>query len=51
MALNVLHLKKEKIWPAYVSNYRQVMLLMISKGEKWHYLAVKNFLALLTGIT
>ena len=48
MALNVLHPKKEKIWPAYND---LLMLLMISKGEKWHYFAVKNFSALLTGIT
>ena len=42
-------LKKEKIYPAYVSKYnsyreKQVFLLMISNGEKqWHYLSVKNY--------
>ena len=29
----------------------QVILLMITDGEKWHYLAVKCLSALLTGIT
>ena len=29
----------------------QVILLMITDGEKWHYLAVKNRSALLGGIT
>ena len=30
---------------------KQVILLMITDGEKWHYLAVKNRFALLGGIT
>ena len=38
IALNVLHVNKEKIYPVYVSKYnsnheRQVILLMISNGE------------------
>ena len=39
-------LKKNKIYPAYVSKdnsdcEKQVFLLMISNGEKFHYLAEK----------
>ena len=55
--LNVLHAKKEKIYPAYVSKHnsnreKQVILLIISMGEKlWHYLAVKKLSVLLRGIT
>ena len=30
---------------------KQVILLMISNGEKWHYLTVKNLSGLLRGIT
>ena len=49
-------LKNEKIYPAYVSKHdflcqKQVILLMISNGERWHYLAVKELSALLRGIT
>ena len=52
--VNVLHVKKEKIHPAYVSKYNsnreKYILLMIPKAEgrktksegQWHYLAVKN---------
>ena len=29
----------------------KVILLMITDGKKWHYLAVKNLSALLEGIT
>ena len=48
IALNVLYARKEKINPAYVSKYnsnceKEVILLMISNREKWHYLAVKNY--------
>ena len=41
------------MYPAYVSkrNSKQVSLLMIPNGEKWHYLAVKKLSALLRGIT
>ena len=40
-------LKKEKIYPAYVSKHNsnrenQVILLMIRNEEKLHYLAVKK---------
>ena len=60
-----MYAKKEKIYPAYVSKHnsnreKQVILLMISNGEKtetkskgqlWHYLAVKKLSALLREIT
>ena len=41
---------------AYMSKYNltrenQVILLMITHGEKWHYLAVKSLSALFGGIT
>ena len=44
-------LKKTK-YPPYISKHnsnreKQVTLLMISNGEKWHYLAVKKLSALL----
>ena len=58
IALNVLYVKKEKIYPAYVWKHnsdceKQVILLMIPNGEGqwWHYLAVKTLSALLRGIT
>ena len=46
----------EKIIHAYKLEYsltreNQVILLMITDGEKWHYLAVKSLSALFTGIT
>ena len=55
IALNVLYAEKEKIYPAFVSKHnsnceKKVILLMISRGEKWHYLAVKKPTALLRGI-
>ena len=39
-------LKKKKIYPAYVSKHnsnheKQVILLMIANGEKWHVLQQK----------
>ena len=51
-----MYAKKEKIHPVYVSKHnpnceKQVILLMISNGEGWHYLAVKKLSALLRGIT
>ena len=51
ISLNVLYAKKE-IYPAYLSRYnsnreKQIILLMISNGEGWHYLAVKKLSALL----
>ena len=41
---------------AYKENYNlnnenQVILLMITDGKKWHYLAVKSLSALFRGIT
>ena len=46
----------EKIRHAYKSKHNkkrknQVILLMITDGEKWHYLAVESLSALLRGIT
>ena len=34
----------------YFKRENQVILLMITYGKKWHYLAVKGLLALLRGI-
>ena len=51
IAFNVLYApyNSEKIRPAYVSKYNsnrenQIMLLKITDGKKWHYLAVNNIL-------
>ena len=46
----------KKIQVAYKSKHnltfeQQVVLLMISTGENWHYLVVKNLSGLLRGIT
>ena len=46
----------EEIRQAYKSKYNlkrenQVILVMITDGEKWHYLAVKKLSALFRGIT
>ena len=46
----------KKIIHAYKSKYNltrenQVILLMITDGEKWHYLAVKRLSALFRGTT
>ena len=46
----------KKIHIAYKSGYnltreKQLILLMISNGENWHYLVVKNLAGLLKGIT
>ena len=58
IALNILYVrhKTRKTCLAYKSKYNltrenQVILLMITDGEKWHYLAVKRLSALLNGIT
>ena len=58
IALNILYVphKTTKISLAYKSKHnltreKQVILLMITDGEKWHYLAVKRLSALLNGIT
>ena len=58
VALNILfvpHNTKE-IQLAYRSKYnltynKQIILLMIADGEKWHYLVVNNLSRLLRGIT
>ena len=44
------------IYPACISkhdlNYeKEIIILLISVGEVWHYLAVKKLSALLSGIT
>ena len=58
VALNILyvHFNTKKIEITYKSKYNlvrdnQVILLMISNGENWHYLAVKSLPRLLRGIT
>ena len=58
IALNFLYVphNTEKIRHAYKSKYNltreiQVILLMITDGEKWHYLAVKSLSALFREIT
>ena len=58
IALNILYIphNTKKIQLAYRSKNnltcnKQVTLLMITDGEKWHYLAVKNLPGLLKGIT
>ena len=58
IALNILYVphNTKKIQVAYKSRHnltreKQVILLMISNGENWHYLVVKNFPGLLKGIT
>ena len=58
IALNILYVphNTEKIRHAYKSKNNltrenQVILLMITDGEKWHYLAVKSLCALFRRIT
>ena len=58
VALNILYVRHntEKIRHAYKSKYNlnrenQVILLMITDGKKWYYLAVKSLPALYRGIT
>ena len=58
IALNVLYVPEgeKTIRHAYKSKYNltrenQVILLIISDGEKWHYLTVRSLSALLRGIT
>ena len=58
IALNILYVphNAKKIHVAYKSKHnltreKQIILLMISNGEKWHYLTVKNLSGLLRGIT
>ena len=58
VALNILYVpfNSKKIEIAYKSKYNlirdnQIILLMISNCENWHYLAVKSLSRLLRGIT
>ena len=58
IALNILYepYNTKKINIAYISKNnltqeRQIILLMISDGQKWHYLVVKSLSGLLRGIT
>ena len=58
VVLNILYVphNTRKIHVAYKSKHNltrenQIILLMITDGEKWHYLTVKNLSRLLRGIT
>ena len=58
VALNILYIphNTKKIQLAYISKYnlthnKQIILLMITDGEKWRYLVVNNLSRLLRGIT
>ena len=58
VALNILYIphNTKKIQLAYRSKYnltrnKQIILLTITDGEKWHYLVVNNLSRLLRGIT
>ena len=58
IALNILYVphNTRKIHVAYKSKHnltcdKEVILLMISNGENWHYLTVKKLTGLLRGIT
>ena len=58
ITLNILYVpfKTKKIEIAYKSKHdltrdNQIILLMISNGENWHYLAVKSLSGLFTGVT
>ena len=58
IALNILYVpyNTEEIWHTCKSKYNlirknQVILLIITDGEKWHYLAAKRLSALFRGIT
>ena len=56
ITFNVLYAQREKIYLAYVWKYnsnceKQVIPLMVSNGEKWHYLTIKKLSALLIGTT
>ena len=48
-------LKKKKKYSAYVSeqpkSWKKIIILVISNGGKWHYLAIKKLSALLRRIT
>ena len=52
IALKVLYVKKMTISPAYTSkcnsnHEKQIILLILPNGEGWHYIAVKEWSALL----
>ena len=50
IALNVVYVKKEKIYPAYVSKHNSNrILLLISNGEGWHYLVVLKTISVIKG--
>ena len=56
IALNILYVphNTKKINIAYKSKHNltpEIILLVISNGEKWHYLTVKNLSGLLRGTT
>ena len=58
VALNILYIRHntKKIQLTYRSKYnltydKQIILLMISGGAKWHYLVVNNLSRLLRGLT
>ena len=58
IALNILYVlhNEKEVCVAHESKYNrkgvnQVILLMITDGEKWHYLAIKSLSRLLYGIT
>ena len=58
VALNILYVpfNTKKVEIAYKSKYnlirdKQIILLMTSNGENWHYLVVKNLSRLLRGIS
>ena len=47
--VNVLYKKQMEFCPAYISRHnpsrkKRIILLMISNGEGWYYVAVKNYL-------
>ena len=54
IALNILYVKKEKVYPAYISKHnsnreKQVFLFMIPNGEEWHFLIIKKISPLFKG--
>ena len=47
-----MYAKKEKIYPAYVSKHnsnreKQVIPLILSNIERWHYLAMKSTISII----
>ena len=58
VALNILYIpyNTKKVEIAYKSKYslvrdNQIILLMITDGEKWHYIVVKSLSKLLRGVS